>query len=300
MLSKKKEFIFTLLLLLTAAVWGSTFVIIKDVQQVIPQCFVLAIRFSIAAVGLSYYVWQKRAQLDRNLIISGIITGVLLFTAFFVQTWGLSFTTASKNAILSQANVVFVPLLLWLLGREKMTIKTGFTVALCFLGILIISPPELTGVNKGDMISLLGGFFYGAHIVAVAICSRKVEIMPLTCLQFFFASICAWSMGLATSEFPTALPTSACVAMVWLSVVATLVAMTLMNLGIKYVSSTKTTIILSTESLFGCMFGIVVHNDPLTLPICIGFVVVMASVLLAQLGNKTNSSAQADMKAQVA
>lgn len=281
--TKKKELVFSLLLIFTAIIWGSAYSVCKEIQQYISQSFIIAIRFSIGALGLSYYVWQARKKMDRTLISGGVVTGILLFLAFLIQTSGLNLTTASKNAILSQTNVIFVPLLLWLFGKQKMTLKLIVTVTCCFLGIFIISPPELTGMNKGDIISLLGGFFYGAHIVAVAIYSNKTDIMPLTCLQFAFAALFSWSYAFSTASFPTVLPNSVWLGIAWLAFMSTLVAMTLMNLGIKYVSSTKTTIILSTESLFGCMFGIVVHNDPLTAPILIGGTIVLGSVLLSQL-----------------
>ncbi len=288
MVSKKKEFVFSLLLILTAIVWGSTFVIVKDIQQTIAQGYILAIRFTIATLGLSYYVWQARHRIDRTMLTAGAVTGFLLFTAFMVQTYGLNYTTASKNAILSQTSVIFVPLLLWIMGRERITIKIIFTAFLCFLGILIISPPEASGINKGDLISLIGGFCYASHIVAVAIYSSKTEVMPMTCLQFGFAALFAWIAGLCTSPLPTTFTASIFASLAWLSIMATLVAMTLMNLGIKYVSSTKTTIILSMESLFGCMFGIIIHDDPLTWPICIGGAIVIGSILLAQLNQTTN------------
>ena len=283
MTTKKKELVFSILLIFTAIIWGSAYSVCKEIQQYISQSFIIAIRFSIAALGLGYYVWQARKKMDRTLIQGGLVTGILLFLAFLIQTSGLNLTTASKNAILSQTNVVFVPLLLWLFGREKMTLKLTVTVTLCFLGILIISPPELTGMNTGDAISLLGGFFYGAHIVAVAFFANKTDIMPMTCLQFAFAALFSWSYAFSTASFPADLPVSVWLGIAWLAIMSTLVAMTLMNLGIKYVSSTKTTIILSTESLFGCMFGIVIHNDPLTMPILIGGAIVLGSVLLSQL-----------------
>ncbi len=282
-ISLKKELVFSFLLLLTAAIWGGAFVITKDTQQIVPTNYLLACRFSIAALGLLYSLFTMKGRISLRLIMHGCIAGFIMYSAFAVQTFGLTLTTASKNALISSSYVVIVPFLLWAIRKDNVGKRLFISAAMCFGGIMLLAPSEGGAVNIGDIVTLASGFLYAAHIVAVAIFSEKSELMPLTCMQFIFASIFSGSVAFATETMPSHLSRGTCLSIAWLGIMATLGAMTLMNLGIKYVSSTKTSIILSTESVFGCIFGIIFQNDPLTLPILIGGAIIVCSVILSQI-----------------
>lgn len=294
MTPKTKEYIFSSLLLLASLIWGTAYTISKDVQEYLCPSYVIAIRFTVASLGLSYYLCKSKQKLTKELWISGAVTGFLLYLAFLTQTTGLNYTTSSKNAILTQSSVIFVPVLLWLLKRGNMGWRQALTAGICFIGLYIVSPPQLDCVNKGDMISLLGGCLYGLHMVVVGYYSddKGIEVLPMTCLQFAFGAMCAWIYGSATSTFPSYMPNSAWLGLAWLAFASTLIAMTLMNLGIKYVNSAKTSVIQSTESIFGCMFGVIFHKDPLNLSIVIGTLLVVGSVSLTQLLPDPNSTSK--------
>ena len=88
-------------LLLTAAIWGFAFVVVKDSLDYIGSFYMVAIRFSIAAVGMGLIFFKKIRLIDKKHLLMGAITGFFLFFAYIVQTVGCFYTTAGKNAFLT-------------------------------------------------------------------------------------------------------------------------------------------------------------------------------------------------------
>lgn len=291
-ISKRKEVFYSVLLLIAAAIWGSAFMVMKDIQAAMPLNYVLTFRFGISALGLVYFLFISKQRFSKTLVWQGAVTGLLLYAAFSVQNWGLVFTTASKNALLTSMYVVLVPFMLWALRGETVGKSMLMAAVLCFAGIAILNPPDSSSWGRGDVLSIAGAVLYAAHIVAVSIYSRKTDIMSLTAMQFTFSCLFSGLAAISFNSFPTTVMPTTWAALAWLGVAATLLAMTLMNIGIKYVSSTKTTVILSTEALFGCIFGTLFQNDPVTLTVVLGGSLIFVAVVLSQATTKPEPQSQ--------
>ena len=98
-------------LLSAAAIWGFAFVVVKNSLDVIPPGYMLAIRFTIAAVMLAALCWKRLRNLKRGTVWSGAVLGFWLFASYLLQTIGCQYTTAGKNAFLTSAYVIIVPLI---------------------------------------------------------------------------------------------------------------------------------------------------------------------------------------------
>ncbi|MGM9991687.1 MAG: DMT family transporter [Candidatus Bruticola sp.] len=280
-----------MLLLATAAVWGVSFMVMKDVQEMIPMNYILAIRFGVAAIGLSYFLYKERDKFNWTLVKHGFIVGTFLYFAYAVQSYGLYFTTVSKNAVYSGLYVVLVPFMAWVIYRERIPIPVYLAAFLCFFGVFLIAGPiSAEAFNYGDTLSLIGAFLFAAHMIAVARCSQTSELLPLCCLQFVFASAWGWIFAFSGKPFPSHLTPAAWGGLAWLAIMATLVAITMMNMGIKYVNPTVTAIIFSTESLFACLCGVLIKNDPMNGRIALGIALIFLSLVFSQIGGNNEIS----------
>ncbi|MBQ7373216.1 MAG: DMT family transporter, partial [Clostridia bacterium] len=132
-----------LLLVLVTIVWGSSFVVLKDTLSTLGNghftFFILASRFIISSVALIAICWKKFITIKKSAFIKGLILGFILFGAYSVQTIGLRYTSASKNAFLTSVYVVLVPFLSWLFLKKKPTLKNYVATALCFVGIAFVA-----------------------------------------------------------------------------------------------------------------------------------------------------------------
>ena len=105
-------------MLITTAIWGFAFVVVKDTVDKVPPVYMMAFRFTIAAVGLTLICARRIKKLNPSILLHGGIIGVCLFLAYLLQTVGIQYTTAGKNAFLTTVYVIFVPLILWIATRR--------------------------------------------------------------------------------------------------------------------------------------------------------------------------------------
>ena len=203
------------MLILAPVIWGSSFVVMKHSLDSFTPFYLLAFRFTAAAVLLGLACWKSWRAMDRNYLKSGLIIGTFLFLAYAFQTFGLDRTTSGKNAFLTAVYCVIVPFLYWLIaGRrpDKWNVLAAF-ICIAGIGMVALTTKGSGGlaVNLGDMLTLAGGFFFAAHIVAVNKFAEGRDIFLITVLQFaVFAAwswIGAWSFG---SPSPPDCPAARC------------------------------------------------------------------------------------------
>lgn len=96
-------------LIITTIIWGSAFVVMKNSVDIISPTYLLALRFTIAAIALILVFWRKVMKINKSDLFCGGLLGVFLFVSYFFQTYGLKYTTASKNAFITTLYVILVP-----------------------------------------------------------------------------------------------------------------------------------------------------------------------------------------------
>ena len=276
----RKTLLYSWLLLIAAAIWGGAFVVMKDTLAVVPTNWILTIRFAVAGLGLTFAL--AGSPISPALVRRGAVLGFLLYAAFAVQTWGLIHTTASKNALITSIYVVLVPFFVWWIQRRRVGPRGLLAAGMAFSGLVILSPPETSGINLGDFLTLVSGFGYALHITMVGVYSEYHEVMPLTCMQFLFATLFAGVGAFGFETFPERLGAGTWLGLAYLAFGSTLLALTLMNLGIRHVTPARASILLATEAIFGCLFGVLFQGDPLTVPILAGGGILTLAVILSQ------------------
>lgn len=271
-----------LALFIAAFIWGSSFFIMKNTVDVFPPYILLAFRFTIASIILSIVFWKKVKQINRDDIIKGGVIGLILFSAYATQTIGITDTSPGKNAFLTAIYCVIVPFLFWLVDRSRPDKFNFMSAFVCIAGIGLVSLKGDFTVGYGDTFTLIGGFLYAGHLVAVAKFGKGKDPIILTILQFAFAALFAWSMGLIFEEFPTGVGTSNLLGLLYLAVFATAVALLFQNIGQKWTHPSAAAIILSLESVFGVLFSMIFYGEALTTRLLLGFVLIFAAVIISE------------------
>ena len=200
----------TPLIILATVIWGSSFVVMKSSVDVLPTFWLLAIRFTASAIVLALVFWKRWKLADKQYFIGGGIMGFFLFLAYSFQTFGLEGTTPGKNAFLTAVYCVIVPFLYWAVARQRPDRYNIAAAVLCIAGIGLVSVTgdNAAAVSMGDGLTLVGGFFFAAHIVAVSRFSQGRDIFLLTAIQFASFALFSWLGVLATRP---ALPVEAAV-----------------------------------------------------------------------------------------
>ena len=274
-------------LLLAAMIWGVAFVIMKNAVDVIPPNFLLAIRFSVSAVCMAPFLIKRLKDLDRGTLIGGSIAGIFMYLAFMTQTIGLQYTTAGKNAFITTVYVVLTPFCIWIMKKKRPGLYTLLPALICFTGIGILSLAGESGINIGDVWTLACGILFAWHFAVVDHSTSKGrDVMVLTMLQFATAGILGWILGFTTETFPTVIPGSTWLGLGYLSIFSSLLGLTLQNVGVKYANGSHASLLLSLESLFGCLAGIIFLKEAVTPSVVIGGVLILAALVLSEIKPK--------------
>ena len=273
------------MLFAAAFIWGSSFFIMKDTLDSMPEQYLLAIRFTTVAVLLGLVCWNKwKPFMKSDYLWRGGLMGLCLYLAYSIQTYGLERTTSSKNAFLTAVYCVLVPFFHWAFSRVRPDKFNILAAVLCVAGVGLVSLNGDLSINIGDLLTLLCAVFYALHIVVTAKVSPERDISLLTVFQFAFAALFAWIGGLLTEDFPATALSSAEVLlpMAYLGIMATTVALLFQNVGLVYSDPSSGAVILSLESVFGVLCSVVFYGDPVTVKLMAGFLLIFLAVVCSE------------------
>ena len=238
-----------------AVVWGATFVVVKDAVALYPMYSFIALRFAIAIVAFVAVVPSSVKLLSRDAFGVGLLAGALLTAGYVLQTWGLQDTSASKAAFITGLFVVITPALQALVLRRPPHVVTVAGVGLAVTGLWLLSGADGGGWNVGDTRVLLCAVAYSAHMIVLGSLGRAHDVRPLTLVQLVTVAVaCA---GVAFASEPVALPQHASVwwALVITGVLGSAVAFAVQTYAQRFLSPSRTALILISEPAFGGLFG---------------------------------------------
>ncbi len=265
-----------------ALIWGASFFVMKNTLDAVPPNLLLAIRFTAAGLLMGVIFFPRFKKLDRRYLLQGAVIGALYYTAYCTQTIGLNHTTPGKNAFLTAIYCVLVPFLFWLVSRKRPDLWNLAAAFLCIVGIGFVSLDGNFRIGFGDAMTLVGGFFYAAHMVAVALFTKDRDAILITVLQFFYCALFSWCAHLLFEDTPNAIGGDAILSLAFLAVCCTAIAMLFQNVGQKYTPPAPAAIILSLESVFGVFFSVIAYNEQLTARLVIGFALIFVAVIISE------------------
>lgn len=283
-----KEWIADGILVLTAMIWGTGFVVMKNTLDSLPPGAIIMIRYTIAAALTAILFRRCLRGLGRGDIGRGALVGLLLSAAYIVQTIGLSHTTAGKNAFLTTVYVLLVPFISFFLFRQKLRPASFIAAAMMLLGIGFLSlDGESGGLNIGDLLTIGSGSLFAAHIIAVERCQKKTDTYALIVLQFAFSAVFAAGYHLLFERgMPVAVNAGVIGGMLYLSVFSTTIAMSLQNIGQSMAPSSHAAILLSLESVFGALASCLILGEVVTPKMLMGFAVIFAALVVNEMRRK--------------
>lgn len=283
------------LLLLTVAVWGSTFVVVKSALSDCSPLLFNQLRMLLAFAALA--VWNTRTwqHMTKRAIYSSGIAGVLLALGYELQTTGLVYTTPARSAFLTGLIVVLVPLFsawprLRAPGSQPPRLIQLAGALGAFIGIVLLTTPAGTplrdftnGVNRGDILSLLCAVAFALHLLSLSHLASSVPTAQLATLQIGFAGL---TMTVATPllEHTYLHPTrSLAFALLICSLFATAAAFSIQSWAQKHLQASHTAMLLALEPAFALLLSILFFRERLSLRSGAGAALILGSLLASEL-----------------
>ena len=294
----------SLLLLITATIWGTAFVAQSvGMDYVGPMTYVCA-RSIIGTIVLLPVIAvlnrvgppraaetpEERRKGRKTLVIGGVCCGAVLCIASCTQQLTLLHTTVGKAGFMTACYILVVPLLGLLFGR-RCGLKHWCSVAIALAGLYFLCMTGGFGFARGDLIALLGALLFSGHILVIDYFSPKTDGVKMSCIQFFTCAVLA-GIGMLLFEQPTwANIFAAWKPILYAGAMSSGVAYTLQIIGQKGLRPTVASLIMSLESVISAISGWLLLDQALSAREIFGCVLMFGAIVLAQLPEKRRAQA---------
>lgn len=280
-----------IMLVIVTIIWGGGFIATSTALDTFPPFYIMMIRFVGASVVPLMISWKALKQLSSEDVRHGIITGIFLFLAFAFQTFGLKYSTPSKNAFLTATNVVFVPYLLWIFMHRRPNKKEMIASLLCVIGIALLTlKSDAMQLSGGDVLSLVCALFFAAHIISLERYSAHINVFAMTAMQMLTAGVISTICALMLEEAPAQVGTSAIGSLLFLIFGSTMLAYLLQTCAQKYTTANSASLILSMEALWASIFSFLIFHEVMSVPMLLGACLIFASILYIEYKPKKQTS----------
>jgi len=297
----KTQFKGVIMLLLTALIWGSSFVAQSVGMESIEAFTFNGIRTLMGAAVLIPYILirdhssakhlneaqrKERRLLDKKTLLCGLPLGVALCLASNFQQFAFNYSTSGKIAFITSLYMFFVPLF-GLFLKKKVPLLTWICVLLGFvgLGFLCINPNDIGNINFGDILTFICAIFYAIHILMIEKFAPDVDGIKLSCVQFIVSGIISCILMFIFESPDLAAIGTAIVPLLYSGIMSCGLAYTFQIVGQKYTEATVASLLMCLESVFGVLCGAIILHEVLTPAEIVGCVIMFAAIILSQLSD---------------
>lgn len=293
------------LLTFTAILWGTGFIFQKNSTDYLDAFSFNTARFIVAVAALlllkalpaSLFAPEIEADTTsrrwfHSALIVGAGAGVFMFAGITLQQVGLAYTTAGKSGFLTSLYIVVIPILGLAFGqRPKIEVWIGALLALG--GVYLLGSASSSDVesqfNRGDVFTLLCALAWAAQVMWLGAYARHTNVLTVATVQMaVVAALSAIAMVIYTSLGYSEPATMSDFFQVrndlfYTGVISAAVGFTLQILGQRHVPATNAALIMSTESVFALLAGVLLLGEPTTLTSVMGCTLILGGIVLAQL-----------------
>ncbi len=272
-----------LLLIAAAAVWGVSFVVVKEALTSASPLFFLAARFTIATIVLAPFV-NLRGGFSRGELRAGLILTLLLASGFATQAYGLQYTTPARSAFIVAMSSVLAPFIALVVLKHR----TGWMVFLALIiagaGIYFLTAPDAGGLNRGDLWTLITSVVFGGHIVAVSEFSKRYDARRLVWLQLPGTAIGAAVAALLLENLRFEWSVGLVAALLFLAIMSTVVALVWQFRAQREMSSARASLIFCFEPVFAALTSRLFWGETFSVSQGVGAGLIFGGMVLAVIG----------------
>jgi drug/metabolite transporter (DMT)-like permease len=272
----------TLALVGVTAIWGSTFVVVKDAVEKMPVTDFLTWRFGLAALVMLLLRPRSVAALGPSGRRAGVLVGLALGAGYLLQTLGLQHTSAAVSGFITGMFVVLTPLGSALLLRSRVPLAAWGAVALATVGLALLSLHGLS-VGYGELLTLGCAAAFALHIVGLGQWAGSYDAFGLAVVQLattaVLCAVVAVPGGIVVP--PTA---SVWGALAVTALGATALAFVVQTWAQSVLAPTRAAVIMTMEPVFSGFFAVALAGEELGLRTLLGAALVLVAMLLTEVG----------------
>ncbi len=270
-------------LLLVTAIWGTTFVIVKETVAVVPPLTFIALRFTLATISMAVLFGRRLRGFGRREYAAGTLIGLFLFAGFVLQTLGLQLTSASTAGFITGLSVVLVPFVAFFALGHRPGTGALVGVAAATVGLALLSLGDDLSLGPGDVLVLACAVAFALHIVAVGRFAPKMDALGLALVQLAVVCALSWASALALERPAVPMTLDLGLVLLFVGVVATGLVFAIQNAAQRFTSPTHTALIFTMEPVFAALFARLWLAEELGPRAVVGAVLILGGMLAAEL-----------------
>ena len=282
-----------LAILSITVVWGSSFIIMKNLVEQVGVFAYLTLRFVVASILLLVLFRRQMARVRPVDLRNGAVIGLLLFLGMGLQVTGLQFTAASTSAFVTGLNVVMVPVLSAVLLRKQPPLRAILGVVLATVGLFVLTGGFSQQWNRGDTLTLLCACCFALQIIFIDKFNAQTDARLNAVIQMVVAALLfalVWA-GVERSTIHFSWPLLLTV--LYTGALGTAFAFGVQTVAQQYTSPTRTALIIACEPVFGAIFALLVPGtdgvrEMLTLSMVVGSLLILGGMILSELKGKAD------------
>ena len=274
-------------LLITAIIWGSSFVAQEIGMKSIDAFTFTGIRTTLGALILFpvVLILNKGFDFRKNTLISGVILGIVFSIAQNFQQFAFYYSTSGKIAFITAFYMFFVPLFSVFLGK-KIKLLTWLSIIMGLVGLffLCINPTDLTSINIGDVLALICGIFYAVQIMLIdKFLEKDINGVQLSFMQFTVAALIS-IIAMFIFEHPVIADIkTAAPSLLYSGIMSCGIAYTLQIVGQKHANPVVASLLMCMESVFAVIAAALILHQGMSLREGAGCAIMFAAIILSQL-----------------
>jgi drug/metabolite transporter (DMT)-like permease len=290
---KTRQLRSNIMLLLAAFIWGFAFVAQKSSVGYIEPFTFNGVRFALGSLSLLplILIFNRKPSTvsvpsngnDRKQTVqAGLMAGFILFAGASLQQIGLIYTTAGKAAFVTGLYIVIVPLL-GLFVKQRLNLNMGLGAVVAALGLYFLSITDRFTLSLGDLLELIGAFFWSLHILLIDRYSQRIDLLKLSLYQMVTCGVLSLCVAVFTETIAWSSIEQALIPIVYGGIFSAGVAYTLQIAGQKNAQPSQAAIILSMEAVFAALGGYLLLEEHMSTRGLIGCLFMLIGMLLPQL-----------------
>lgn len=272
-----------------ALIWGATFVVVKGALTEISTLYFLALRFTLGSLCmlpllLPVFHQERSATIWRGLR-GGFITGVVLWSGYTLQTFGLRYTTAGKSGFITCLYIVFVPIISAILYRRWPRVQELVGVVITALGMTLLTFPSLDRhfrFSFGDLLTLGCALAFALHMLVLGYFSQRERFEAVAIGQIACVALLSFA-GLPWDPPRVHWSRSLIFAIVLTGLFATTLAFIIQTWAQQYTSATRAALLFALEPVFALVTAVLIGGEKMTLSSTLGCGLILAGILTVEL-----------------
>lgn len=290
----KSKLFNNLILILAAIIWGAAFVAQDIGLEYLGPYWLNALRMLLGGIILlpiykildkkkNFESKEEKKNYDQKGILAGVICGLFLFLASTFQNFGIIGSGAGKSGFITSLYIILVPIISLFLHK-----KIGFNVwissIVAIVGMYFLCfNNQIEGFRISDLYLILCAVFFSFQIIFVEKYSPCVNVIKLSCIQTLVVGILSLIMALIFEPINFDSMYKAILPILYLGIFSSCIAYTFQIIGQKNTNATVASLLMSLESVFSLLFGLIILNERFSIFEIIGCILIFVAVVFSQI-----------------